>query len=197
MRSDCAASVDEQRRSCFYALRSGLCVATEEVVNQVRAERREFLCPPKRAMRSDEFCPAQSDCAKGFLCPPKRAMRSDDFLDSTHGSIPMGFYALRSGLCVATEELKNAGETNLEFLCPPKRAMRSDGARTAAWCCAAAFLCPPKRAMRSDAPTRSSREMTPGPCFYALRSGLCVATRSTGLVRPEGSVSMPSEAGYA
>jgi len=134
----------------FYALRSGLCVATNFVLPNPTAPKGFY------ALRSG-LCVATQEALDilardVFLCPPKRAMRSDDFLDSTHGSIPMGFYALRSGLCVATEELKNAGETNLEFLCPPKRAMRSDGARTAAWCCAAAFLCPPKRAMRSDVP---------------------------------------------
>ena len=64
---------------------------------------RPFLCPPKRAMRSDvpDEGGVSAEVAT-FLCPPKRAMRSDK----------------RNIVTVL-------GLTTV-FLCPPKRAMRSD-----------------------------------------------------------------------
>ena len=60
-----------------------------------------FLCPPKRAMRSDSDVLHAAIPLDRFLCPPKRAMRSDS--DVLHAAIPLD-----------------------RFLCPPKRAMRSD-----------------------------------------------------------------------
>ncbi len=50
-----------------------------------------FLCPPKRAMRSDSDVLHAAIPLDRFLCPPKRAMRSDSLF----------FFAVPGGIAVS------------------------------------------------------------------------------------------------
>jgi len=105
MRSDLAFWLTTAPEASFYALRSGLCVATLAL-----------------------FLMVLGALGIMFLCPPKRAMRSDLSIQISQVTSQLqGFYALRSGLCVATAHLTMVVSTGVTFLCPPKRAMRSDG----------------------------------------------------------------------
>jgi len=145
----------------FYALRSGLCVATWQTVVRKTGTQHGFY-----ALRSG-LCVATNDSLA--------ALRQ----------MARGFYALRSGLCVATLPLVPGADDSKRFLCPPKRAMRSDG-HTRVERAVLPFLCPPKRAMCSDS-MLLSRVTWSSPCFYALRSGLCVATSRPPIASPEAT----------
>jgi len=152
-------------------------------------------------MRSDIRSAVYALVSEGFLCPPRRAMRSDDPVYARGRAETAGFYALRGGLCVVTEiMIKLRCILGHQFLCPPRRAMRSDSVPPI-WSSPSAlssfyalrgglcvvtprcwprprgsrFLCPPRRAMRSDK-SRSFGEPSEWERFYALRGGLCVVT---------------------
>jgi len=61
-----------------------------------------FLCPPRRAMRSERpNGPSASGSSGRFLCPPRRAMRSDGPASKIARRL-RSFYTLRGGLCVVT-----------------------------------------------------------------------------------------------